>query len=380
MLLSTFRCWPKILLPLGLFLSTATRLRFPGMPFGISEILLLGALLINWPIILQALENWTSHKLLYIFWGIFFLFGIVGLYSFNPSQIVHVGVEKDIFAYGYVCLLSILFLNSFEQNENTLKTLIILYLLSSALFISIDTTLKTKFFYPYARFLGLSLNPNQLALALSPFPFVCLHYLFKNNISKQEKILWSLGILSSFYIGLKNASISLCIGWVIFGIGGIVFKIFYKNPGKILIFTSVSILCTSYSTFAYLKEIWPGVIGEFDIRKHLLWNILQALQKTHGLGSGFGSLVLYNGQAYESHNTLLNICLNSSIISGAIAVVLIFQALRNIFRAGNIFIGLAFLNLLFFSFAHSVMRHPILWFYLIVLCQMSSHSPHQLRQ
>lgn len=373
--------WPNfltfILLPIGLVLSTATRLRFSEIPIGISEILLTIILLINYSFIVQVLKNWKSYKLFYIFWGFFFLFGFFGLYYFDSSFATNHFVQKDSFAYIYIFFLSVFFLGSSDKNSQTLKIVLILYILCSLLLIGYDIFLQHTFFHPHARFIGLSINPNQTALALSPLPFLCLHYALQENSPSKplmHKSLWVFLMLGSLYIGLRNSSITLFFGWIIFGFGAIFSKIFYRKYHKLLIITSAIIVTFSCFSFFYLKDVWPGVLYEFEIRAYFISIAFKALQNTYLLGKGIGTCILYGGQAYDPHNTLLSVFLNSGILTGGTAIILLGIVLKKIFRTGNYFVFLAFLNVLFFSFAHTLSRHPIFWFYLITFYQIKKRD------
>ncbi len=368
-----------ILLPLGLFLSTATRLRFPGIPIGVSEILLVIVLFINRSSIIQTLKDWKSYKLFYLFWGCFFLFGFLGLCCFKSNSAINQFILKDSIAYAYVFILSIFFLGNPDKNEQTLKIVMALYVISSLIFIGYDTFFHQELFHPYRRFpcprfIGLSLNPNQIALALSPLPFLGLHYAFHENTPLKinlHRFLWISLMLGSIYVGAQNTSIALLFGWCLFGFGAILVKIFHTKYQKLLIFTSLIMFASGGIAYLYLKNIWPGVVYEFEVRTYFTSIAFKTLQDTYFLGKGIGTYILQGNEAYDLHNTFLNIFLNSGVITGSIALILLGVTFRKIFKTRNYFIALAFLNVVFFSCAHSLMRHPIFWLYLIACYQIA---------
>ncbi|WMI98294.1 O-antigen ligase family protein [Pseudomonas chlororaphis subsp. aurantiaca] len=206
------------------FLSVSTMLRFPGLPVGVSEVIVfVTALVFVFCRRSELLQN-LKHPLM-LFWGAFITTAVIGNLTgtVRGEATVHTG-GAYLYAAGFT-LIVLTYVDDLNQAEfqrfiRALSTIPILLLSIPLLvfFIGSDwlsdlLEINTSF-YP-SRVAAWSMNPNQLALFLLPVP-IWLAAISQNShwkgwrFFKKFFFLWFV-----FFLGFCVRSDALLLAWAV---------------------------------------------------------------------------------------------------------------------------------------------------------------------
>lgn len=375
----------SLLLFLGLFFSTATKLRLPQLPLGLSDVFFL---LFAVTAYTKGELNWRSKKhfsLLFLFFFCLLLANLGAYLSFYQQSSLYSFVYDNL-SFLYVMWLTFLFLAYKGSLEEVLKFLIITELFISFVFCFFG--LGNFIYCRTPRFSFLSVNPNQFALFLVPLPFFILHFITKSYESEINfnRIHWIILFCLAIVLSILTRSFSLLLSWVIvFAFIGIFYmrkschlSVFYSLICAFFVglfgfcywlFSAIEIgNFYGYSIHYYIYQI-PS---EFYIRLEIWENLLAMLENGKWiLGYGPGALVqvrdIHHLPPQEAHNLFLGIIYQGGIISLFIALYGLYRLAIKTITTNQMFLCFALISLVFLSLLHNPIRMPILWFYLIYI-------------
>jgi len=174
------------LLGLGLVFSVATQLRFPGLPFGLGEVLLILWLLST----LAATRQWRSTELAGVFTfaltGTLLLFAGYFLTAYPEGRLQPLVLHNTL-AYIFCAVLAINYSSLIhDKYENSLPTILLwAFLLSTLLALVFGVVLRDiigiDVMYYSIRWQHLSENPNQFALLALPLPFLSVFLILRQK-------------------------------------------------------------------------------------------------------------------------------------------------------------------------------------------------------
>ncbi|NMG08831.1 O-antigen ligase family protein [Brasilonema sp. UFV-L1] len=395
------KSFESIWLAMGIVLTTATQLRLSSLPLGPGEMILF--LWIIFVIIrLLVLGSFSRTHILQVtlcFWLIAFTSMTFGLLI---AELM--GVKASDFQYDYSAfILAFLFSSSCTISENFSKNIqkIILYSLSFSmvcLFIIFCFPSLTPFlesWYGGIRFAGWAKNPNQLALLLCMIPFLAL-YLFNKSSSFFKKIFYATLSIMCVIIGLSTGSDALMLAWAIgftiitlfvtvqvttniFVIKNLTtyLRLVYKLIiGLIILLLAVIVLKIGYDTLYLASADVYDKGGQGSERVTLWTNGIAALSHSPLFGLGPGSHSGENGPFldFEAHNTFIDWGASSGIIGLIAYIALLGWVAWTAWHKGFVVLFAAVISLAGFSCFHYVLRHPIFWFYLLAIANLSKQS------
>ena len=231
------------------------------------------------------------------------------------------------------------------------------------------------------RFTGLSLNPNQLALAVLPVPFLAAERSFRHRDFASRVVMWLAAGLS-VVCGLASRSDALQVAWLC---------------GAALCLSTI--LLSNYST---ASGLWSQALrllfsialvagGALAIRKipNVIASTAGAVYQQQGQGSdrvarwrnglvaaerspmvGFGpgsfSGATQPFDAGEAHNNYIDWLDSTGVIGVSLLVAVLGWTFFALLRGGATASIAAFIALLVFTMFHYVARQPVYWFFLLV--------------
>jgi len=386
------------MMPLYIILATATQLRLPSIPIGLSDFLLLVVLSIEFFGIIQSQRvNMVYPKSEFHFWVFSFALLTIGLVwglwtGINTNPDFRSFVAYSVCAY-ISCKVSFFAesrLFKYRLGSFVLTAIVLLNALLIILYTFLPSLSVVNPWYYETRLSGWTSNPNQLGMFVTPLPFLALF------LVKQSKGIWKrlfylvLGILS-ITIGLLTDSDALKLSWII-GFGLLVLdfwlRIYKKKtksllkfalfgaflPGVILIslFIFASPIISTISNIVelvYARE--SGGVSQGDARTTLWANCVQVIAASPiwGFGAGSFSGIPLPFDGMECHNSYLDWGTNTGLLGVAIFALYASGVLRKVWPERLLFLGLAALFIgAFFGY---YFRHPIFWVYLAWLPKLA---------
>jgi O-antigen ligase len=386
----------------GIILTTATQLRFPGIPIGIGEIILfiwiifvLVKLLTNKCLLITPIV-----KLIYSFWGVGFISLTLGLSIADSLNLKSSAWHHDYFAFGFSFIFSLCLANSYffyleiKKMIDYVISFSLLALLTLFLFPSFIPFLTS--WYGGVRFLGWSQNPNQLALFLTVIPFFTF-YLFRSSSQFFSKSKFIFLIVICFILGTATQSDALFFGWII-GFTLIIFLELYLLIDKNLVLKkniklemqgliraimgiSTAIIILILAEFSY-QQLYSNTANVYDqgnqgsVRVTLWKNGITAISSSplFGLGPGAHSGETRPFLDEEAHNTFIDWGSSSGIV-GIIAYISLLGWIGwQAWKKQSFIMFAAVICLTIFSCFHYVLRQPIFWFYLLSINSLTNQT------
>lgn len=379
------------LLALATVASTATKLRLPGVPLGIGELLLTGWLASS--LMLRSVGSgfrWNDGFALR--WGGLFLLLTACALLVGAIQAEAVGVTStyetlhEAMAWAFVLALVAWFLLESDSPRAVLRFLkwfaglglLFATLLLVAAVLSRLLLGTQWFWYLGFRMSGWSENPNQLAALLAPLPFLAVH--FRAHASGRcSRVLWTAGLVGGTLAGLATQSDALFAAWML-GLSIMMAATWVRGllgqartvrsilvNGVVLPLAIAAMLVPTAATLLHLFE---GAVegrasegGQAGTRLSLWRHGLEAVAESPLIGWGPGS---HSGidrpfAGTESHNTFIDLAAQAGLpVSLALAVIVVLAAIGPI-RRHALPIGLAVVATATFAFFHNCLRHPVFW-------------------
>lgn len=403
-------------LALALTLSTATQLRLTGLPVGPGELLLLGFLAWAGFGVWRDRRQWRGSRVGHVFGG----FWLVALMALLVGAIVaerqgvpsHGMLLHDAAAYGFVACCSVALGWPRPAEGQTHRAVWWLALgilvIGSGLWIygHVDQYgLGLDLWYGGlgVRFLGWAVNPNQMALLLVLAPFLGLYILtaaFPGTGTGTA--LWGSLTACAMAAGWATDSGALRVAWsvcipllaVIHGIA--VLRGASWRP-LILLIACVLMAATMLALAAWVEsastplEAPTGALGQragmdmesmelayvknddVSVRSRLMVHGWEAFRSSplFGLGPGAFSGLQRPFQGSEAHNSLIDWGTNTGLVGVAALLALVGWVAVQLLRAGQWALLVGLLALAVFSLAHHVLRHPLVWGWLVLAARLA---------
>jgi O-antigen ligase len=385
----------------GLVLTTATQLRPSTSSIGIGEVLLSLWLALS-SIALIARRRFDPApmvKILIVFWIVALAALTCGFIS--HSSLVDVdSLSHDSLAILFVALVSLSFVGPdglvlrFQRTLVLVLSLSILPLLFLWAIGLVWQAVGPLNLWYYYRFAGWAENPNQLALAMAPAPFLGIYLA---TVLRTAGKWWSVCLaLAAVWIGLASYSDALRVSWLASGFFLLVLAWCRlavrgrKDPrsalvayGGIPVGAVVVAIAAGPTIMNTFTEFGNDVYEEGDqgLDRLTAWQngfnvILES--PVFGRGPGGHSGGYLSPEPAEAHNTFIDWGSNSGLVGLAAYVGLLTWATAVVWRHGNSWLMATLVALTVFSLFNYVLRQPIYWYYLLASIALSSDGTHQM--
>lgn len=391
-----------ILFPLGIVASTFTKLRVPGLPIGVGELVMVLSFLVS---ILQLIMGQVllvskNFGRMLIFWVITFLNLSVGIF-WGDATIRFYGIESyghDLSAYLFTFLTSSFFWLTNMQGHNQFKRVLKNYLLVIFIYFSLCCIALTQpkfvligfdFAYQLFRFSGLSENPNQLACFCVGFPFMLL-YAWPLFSTPWLKVVRVILLIEMLLVGVATLSDALVLSWVA-SLSFLLFRWFidyqpllhlnsftkafgllFKNfiTPLVIVF---AIVVFSFQALNYADDVYNE--GSQGSDRVLHWRLgIEGIKMSPLFGFGPGS---YSGftrpfEGEEAHNSFIDFTLST----GLIGLIVLCTMLTLFFKIlwTNKFLFAAGISMLIYIMFGFFLRQPFFWFNLLLIVELANAS------
>ena len=383
-----------ITLAFGVVLSTATQLRLPGgLSAGPGEIILSLWVFIN---IFLGLKNMEIkiHGLamrVIVFFVIVFLNLLLGTYfAINLGRILVDETVRYWVSLSLNLVILSLLLIRFSKRADFILDLIKYYVIFMAFLYT--PVLIISYFSPNfaglnlndGRFNGLSLNPNQLATACLPIPYLIL-YIAKKAKSRQANLFYIYGFCI-LLVGYACYSDALIISWVVSIFAFFVFlwtsqllknssyKIKSSTQKFFVLFLLPTIIAAlSISAISFVNDRAYGSSdddgNQSNVRESLWLHGIEAGAESPLFGLGLGAYSGIQGpfDNTEAHNTYIDWYTNTGFLGFAMLVYgCIYLGLISL-KSKNIPILCLILSFYCYAFFHLILRQPTTWLVVAVI-------------
>ena len=344
----------------------------------------------------RNLFKFNVTKTIVIFWiATFAVLGVGRIVSIQqhhaPDQLIH-NTTSLIFSAALCTTVAFRATNPFWLEKMMVRAVVIFSLIQLVLYIYtfwFPDILGMNLFYNMRRYryLGLSSNPNQLALYCIIALPICASWFMFGSLKGRVVALVAAGI--SITIGLNTRSDALLVAW---GMGLLLlllssYFILARKMSKTLwgkiagICMTGFIVCTLLFYYLKIKSLFIGfydkayIKGDAGIERiEILQNGFRAFLASPivGLGPGSFSGMEAPFQNTESHNTLLDWSNHTGVLGACLLIALFSYSLFCAFKTKRFELVLGMITLIIFSQFHYVLRHPIVWIFLILLLSANS--------
>lgn len=118
------------------------------------------------------------------------------------------------------------------------------------------------------------------------------------------------------------------------------------------------------------------ILAKFDARSTLVKNAYKIIKQSPYIGYGPGSYLSDKDETIfgkrEAHNSIIDLTINTGIIGLLIFVTLFLYIFYILFKSKQFFLFSGLITLIIFSQFHHILRHPIVWFF-IIMCLISAN-------
>lgn len=374
----------QIWFALALVLTTATQLRWGGLPIGFGELMLVVWLIVvGFQIIKQKRIPLSSPlKLFLVFWSVVLILLFAGwlVGFFQGVADVRAGTH-NLFAYLFVCLITLTAIIYLDNEQViTIGKLVLIFAVVGL----VPLWIYGQFFneigplniwYGGSRFLGWAVDPNQTAILITPLPFIALYY-YRQSHTFIHKIVFMALLVGALVLGIGTDSDSLKVAWV----GAIVVYFFLAllvrgslSYLKLVLVSAIILFICCTGIFVFGSKIYASVeymyyLGDQGPVRLALWaNGLHATSNSLLVGFGPGA---YSGvqepfSGSECHNTFIDWMTNTGVVGFLLLFFLLaFIFVKAILRRTNEVVAVL-TTLIIVSLFLYVIRHPVWWFYLL---------------
>jgi hypothetical protein len=379
-----------ILFSAGLVLTTATQLRLNAYPVGLGEGLLLGWICISWIDIIGRKNIRVPVDLRPFL--LFFAFVVALLLVSLLYQTARVGnlvpgALRDVAAYAFLAALVLTFCCRRPSRAFILQSLkfitIGLVLLTGSLLIlsKFVPVLGPIALHNGARFLALAANPNQVGVALTPIPFLCLFFL-RQATTISGRVAYACSLALALWVGIETVSEALQLAWavgaVLLFIVVVMTKIFGRMHPLLTVWNVVAppaaaILILLLTAFGQSMVEGVESADEGGFRPIAWKQAVAAVFESPLIGQGPGQKAL--GYSYhvitEVHNSYLDLALTAGLLGVGAAIWLTVSLLLRPSLVARPVLWSAFMAMQCFILFHYVFRHPLFWFYLMLMTSLA---------
>jgi O-antigen ligase len=372
---------------IGFALSSATQLRFINNVLGLSEVLLIFA------IILSAIKFANSgarvsgigvHILFFLLVSVFLL--ALGFLSAKATDYEVLGAGHDVVAYLFVASLLCAFcqLNAFEVKKVIKTSIFVGVVLLAGLYVlaqSYSSILGVDFWLG-RRFKGWADNPNQLGLYFSSMPFLLLYFACQEN-SIARKLCYLIVLFVSLLLGYFTYSDALHLAWGV-GLSTLLFFLFVRGVDSIVpserglilkLFILISVLfLLGFSVFLLFADLNEAALvmseseGNQGAVRLAIWaNSISAIFESPyiGWGPGAHSGIEYPHDNFEAHNSFLDWGASTGFTGLVMLFGFVLWILKALIKERSGFLLSGLIALIITSMFHHYLRQPLFWFYLL---------------
>lgn len=375
-----------ILFSAGLALTMATQLRLENYPVGIGEGVLLTWIWLSWvEIIRRKSINITVDLrpffLFFVVVTVMLLFSL--LYQIASTGDLALNALRDLAAYSFVTVLVLTF-SLLRAPEDYLKSS--LKVLTISITLSLAVLLVTSKFTPDlgpikldagSRFLGLARNPNQTGMAMVPIPFLCLLFI-REAPTGLRRFGYASILALALWVGISTGSDATWLAWVVGAVLLALLGLTSKVAGRLhpaLTVANVSGICILGTLIVMATPLGSHVFerlaaGDGGGHRVDVWSLALARileSPITGRGPGGSRLLAHLGDTREAHNSYLDIALATGLIGLAAAIGLTASLLLRPSMVARPLLWSAFMAMQCFIMFHYMFRHPLFWFYAILM-------------
>jgi O-antigen ligase len=375
-------------LAFALALTTATQLRIPGLPVGAGELLLLGWILAE--VLRMMFQGRVAGtplaRTLPLLW--LALWGVLALGWLNAYRLdvrgASAGHDFPAFVFAGLLVVALVARPGAEArlraSVEAVATATVVPLALLLLAIPVTTQVGPVVIWA-GRFHGWALNPNQIAIALAPVPFLMLHRLHGGTPHRRRVALVAAG---SVAVGVASLSDALFLGWAIAGAlsAAMVFVAALRRPQRsfgraalLYVLVPITLLLGAGAVGVtivrrvdtIIASVYHGDREQGALRVQLWRHGLEAISESPvvGLGPGAHSGVLAPHQGSESHNSLIDWTASTGLVGMSLLGALLLWAVARAAATGSAGLVGAIVAMLTLSLFHYTLRQPLFWFYLL---------------
>lgn len=412
-----------VMLAFGLVFSTATQLRVENYPIGIGEFLLLiwlfGCLFVG-----KFTLSPAFIALLLLSTAGMVLLGAGYILSQHPTGSMRPPALRDVLAYGFCVVLALSFTRLPEKSLYTLLYgMVCAFLLSVLLAFGLGVVASewsglNAWFWD-VRWQNLSINPNQFALLVLPFPFIVLHLILRHQCSLPILFVLIFVFLLALTLGALSRSDALALAWmggsllssmVLMRMSKASFNFnastgILSSVGISAILISVMFLISAWNVMdgllidsvinflkADLDPIYlpqspsiPQIPSDPEVvqvgSRVMLWlNAIEVIRHSPLIGMGPGA---HSGFAQpfggvEAHNTFLDWGTQAGLLGLAALIGYVVWLSYQVARSGKHELAAMLFALYFFSMFHHILRQPIFWILPLLALGLAVSNSHKI--
>ena len=377
----------RALIVFGLVISTFTQLRFSFLGVGELIFLMLGG------IAFIQLLNMTGfrHYLFAKFWIFYLALSVVGGFY---NRVAHLntgtlsGTVFDFAAYImlFISCLSIekRFLLHRDNAYLYIKAIFYFFIIFLSFFyvLSFFTSsiagLQIKY---YQYFAPLVKNLHQVAMVLTPMPFIGMLILKRENKLMTKAVvmvLIALTVLMIIATGASKAKLGLILGLTGYSLA----QVYRYGVGYsvVLLMFVFSIITVFFTFFVDVSVFFTELFNQHDGkggRADLYGAAIELIKESWLFGRGTGPHILYLGEYNDSHQTLLTALLQVGIVGFILLIHLLFKILQRAFYCEPTVFA-AILSIMSYAAGGDILRRLPIWGLLIILFYIAIQNQESL--
>lgn len=388
------------LLALATVASTATKVRLPGLPLGIGELLLVGWLAssfaFRW---MYTGPRWPNGFALR--WGGLLFIALIAALLAGAVLAQATGVTRAYpTAYEGIAWTFVVVLVSWFAAESGYPSMVERYLkafaaagtiaAASIVVAAVVTRLafgSQAFWYQGLRLSGWSENPNQFAALLAPLPFVAWH--FRRGARRPAvRRGWSLAIGGTALAGAATQSDALWLGWIL-GAAVLMAVTWLRGLAgrertvKSMLVAGVVLPCLAGAALVPISGLLTQSLesaiedranqgGQAGTRVTLWRHGMEAVSMSPAFGWGPGAHSGFETpfEGTESHNSYIDLAAQAGLPVALGVIALFGLAMAFATRSGAVPIALGLLSLAVLAVFHNLLRQPVFWFMLFAVLSL----------
>jgi O-antigen ligase len=390
---------PSIFLfSIGLVLTMASQLRLRSWPIGVGEGLLFLWICISWVDIvgrknIRIPADLRPFLFFFVVVVTTLLFSL--LFQLAQPDVLYPDTFHDLIAYAFLAILVFTFVMlrpSLDYVRQSLKivTVILPLLLAVLLVISkfkpaIGPVVLDNGF----RFSGLAENPNQIGMALVPIPFLSAFFLRQAG-TLRGRLGYAANMVLAVWVGIATHSDATQVAWTAGVMLLVVLALLNKIMGRAHPFYIAATL-VAIGVLSLLIVV-PTPIGaklfahlsadDQGNQRMILWaEAIAEISKSPILGRGPGARTSTAiAGVIEAHNSYLDLALSTGLLGAAVALGLVATLALRASLLARPLLWSAFMALQCFVMFHYVFRHPLLWFYMVLVTALAERDYLLLRR
>lgn len=418
--------WHPVLvavLAFGLVFSTATQLRLDNYPIGVGELILLVWLFSCLFVGKFSLSSVFIALLLLSLTGMLLLWAGY-IFSQHPTESMRPPALRDVLAYGFCVVLALSFTRLPEKSLYTLLYgMVCAFLLSVLLAFGLGVVASewsglNAWFWD-VRWQNLSINPNQFALLVLPFPFIVLHLILRHHCSLPNLFVLIFVFLLALTLGALSRSDALALAWM----GGSLLSsmvliqmskasFHFNGSAGLLSSAGISAILIAVMFLVSAWHIIDGLLIDSVINflrsdldpvyfpqspsihqipsdaevvqvgsRVMLWlNAIEVIRYSPliGMGPGAHSGFTQPFGGVEAHNTFLDWGTQAGLLGLGALICYVVWLSYQVARSGKHELTAMLFALYFFAMFHHILRQPIFWILPLLALGLAVSNSHKI--